>query len=221
MLARPLTFFFLLCAICSFGQQKNNKTWHFSAGAELRVTPILLESLDPNKAYPPNNIWPHEDQYLSGPAFVYSLEKTISRRWSFVFSQQLRYDLLNYTFWDGGVGDQALKAQRSFITDLGLDILNVFPLKKSFFKTGLGIGISGIGSNFDYLEWMPDPLGMPIVPTRSTGNYLYPFASVSFGWQKGRFQTYLKTNYCWDFPGKSTKQFLQPQLGVQYRLFSF
>jgi hypothetical protein len=217
MMRKPLLLFSILAVHVTYAQLSPRKNLHFRAGAEVRVTAFEMQFKDANPGSSHMAYVPFEGDYLSGPAFLYSIEKEFSQNWFLVFNQQLRLEKL-----EGSNMGIIIKtgSKNMLVTDLGLDLLKGFFAGKSLIKTGLGIGIGGIGSHYSITTYSFDNNGMPMIGLRE-GNYTYSFASANLAWQKGKFQANLKLNYAWKFPGVAFKSFLQPQIGIQYRLFSF
>jgi len=191
-------------------------------GAEVRVTPIYFKP-------PPNfiitsdrNILPQEGDHLSGLAFIYSLEKDFSESWSVSFTQQIRYDFLyaplnlNVQQWP----DPYFRTDYKYalMTDLRIDVLRNL---SSNWKAGLGVGVGGLGSSYLLTEAFRDDFGGYLLITTEQ-DYTHPFVSATLSWQSSKLQAHLRANYTKHFPGFfHGKEFIQPVLGVQYRLFSF
>lgn len=215
-------FILLFGALSVYSQTNENKTFHFRAGAELRVTPIYLQRIPNVVVTPDRNILPQEGDHLGGLSFIYSIEKEISESWSTSFTQQIRYDFLyaplalNIQQWP----DPYFRTEHKYamMTDLRLDVLRSL---SSRWKAGLGIGVGGLGSRYLLTERFRDVSGGYFL-MMTEQDYIHPFVSASIAWQWKGLQAHLRANYTKHFPGYfHGKEFIQPVLGVQYQLFSF
>jgi hypothetical protein len=79
---RPLLLILLLFPIYIFGQDNvSDLPFYFSAGAQVRVTPIYLKKVPDYNITSERNVLEQPDEYLSGTVcFHYSIEKNWSTR---------------------------------------------------------------------------------------------------------------------------------------------
>lgn len=206
-----------------YAQENKTRTFHFSVGPALHVTPIYLQPIPNVVVTPVSNVLPQEGLHYSGLALGYSIEKEISDEYSVTFSQQFRYDILyaplTLTFQSPNFG-YPLRDKQAFTTDLSMDFTRSFPAGLSLLKLGIGLGVGDLGSKYFITEEYRTNGGQTILVT-TQHDYIYPFASFVFSWAKKNIQANLRMNYCPINPGFFGKAFFQPQLGLQYRLFSF
>jgi hypothetical protein len=202
-------------------ENQNNKLLQLRIGAEARVTPIYFKKIPDLITTPDRNILEQPDMFLSGPAFYYSLEKFLLNCWSISFSQQIRYDMIYKSLPFNNQQPSAYftdEDKKTVITDLYLDLFKTFEAGRSKLQGGVGIGIGGLGSKYLLTQRFLSYSNQDIYVTTQE-NFIYPLASATFAWSKGKFEAYLKMVYVWDNPTFYDIPFLRPQVGVSYRVF--
>ncbi len=215
-----LLFLFVDDDVAAQTKSSNIHSFHFRIGANYRVTPFVTQSINYSQTNPGGIYFSKEYHFLQGFAFEYSVEKDLRKNWSLLFTNQFRLKKMNGTIDFNSPGFFKYSPERALVMDFSLDILKAIALKKSFVTVGMGLGIYGVGSNNKIYYVTRDPFGAPQAG-QIKGKYVHPVASAVFAWKKNNLQANIRVNYGWRFPGIILKSYLQPQLGIQYRLFSF
>lgn len=217
----------LLLLICLYadvsGQQRSgtNKPVSVYLGAHTRVTPIYLEPVREGFqiGYPDKSEQP--DYHLSGPGLLISEKKELSRKLVFSLHQVIRYDFLYQRMPMDLVlpPDFSYSIKRKWIIDLEAELSHRFPRRKSVLLVSLGAGLNGLNTGFqETRRFYQSPTSYTEKETRK--NFLFPFLSTGFGWQKKKLLAGMKLGYCWDNPTVFASPFLYPELSVGYRLFN-
>ncbi len=215
----------LLSPIFIFGQDTvSDLPFYFSAGAQMRVTPIYLKKVPDYNITSETNVQEQPDEYLSGTVcFHYSIEKKLVNSFSAKFSHSIRYGTLywtlNFTSLSPNQNFQR-EIKKAFISDLYFDIQKEYQLNSSSLKFGLGLIMAGLGTNYIMTERFTSTSGQNFY-INSRKNFQFPAASLTINWQKNRFDAWLRMGYCRHNPTIFEKPFLFPELGIEYRLFSF
>jgi hypothetical protein len=222
---RPLLFILLLFPIYIFGQDtESDLPFYFSAGAQMRVTPIYLKKVPDYIITSETNVHEQPDEYLSGTVcFHYSIEKKLVNSFSVKFSHSIRYGTvyrtLNFTSLSP---NQYVKPdiRKAFISDLYFDIQKEYQLNSSSLKFGLGVIMAGLGTSYTITERFVGASGQNFY-LNSRKNFQFTAASLTIDWQKNRFDAWLRIGYCKNNTTIFKIPFLFPELGIEYRLFSF
>ncbi|HRG24235.1 MAG TPA: hypothetical protein PLL23_07585 [Chitinophagaceae bacterium] len=190
-------------------------------GAKTRVTPIYLKRLHEGFEIGfPNNM-EQPDYHLSGPGLLISEKKALGRKLEFSLHQVIRYDFLYQRMPMDLVlpPDFSYSIKRKWIIDLEAELSHRFPRRKSVLLVSLGAGLNGLNTGFqETRRFYQSPTSYTEKETRK--NFLFPFLSTGFGWQKKKLLAGMKLGYCWDNPTVFASPFLYPELSVGYRLFN-